>query len=509
MNNSTLISTKEYLLFFVVPILLYAGFATDFTFNFFKPFWLWQAYNEFYLSLVDGRLNIPAYAIGREGQYIDGKAYMYYGLLPTITRVIFDPFVDLQKIPVSAFSVWAFSIVGTSYLQYSILTKYKKNTSNITSAASLTMLCCVSLIIWFASGSFIILQEANIYHEPYAASLCLANIYAGLLIKDNFFKHHVKNILPYAVLAGLCTHARMPLALALYVTTVALIFINSYHSYKASPTSIKKTFFMLLSYWPTLLVLFLFGISILGLNYARFDNPLSFMGPAAHYGYKLTGEVYSARTCNIISSNELSGVLRIIPNAIVYGIGGWNLHDKLMALFQTGYGRKELPLIPIFILWMAPLFLILLTFIQNIKNKNIIKLLIMTGFSIGVVFQLSYPTIAHRYIAELWPIFLIALVTFYFAFIKNPKSINRTTFYIIIMAAVLSIIYNIYIAFSSGYHFRPNIEPMTVYSYSPEITTLLENITDDKVLEIKQSFIDGKESGCEALKKQLLTDKKH
>ena len=75
--------------------------ATNGTFDLFQPSFLWKAYNHYFLSLMDGRLDVPAYAIGKEGNFVDGKAYMYYGLVPTLTRFFVHPFVDLAQVPMA------------------------------------------------------------------------------------------------------------------------------------------------------------------------------------------------------------------------------------------------------------------------------------------------------------------------------------------------------------------------------------------------------------------------
>ena len=213
--------------------LLLVFLATNGTFDLFQPSFLWKAYNHYFLSLIDGHLDIPAYAIGKEGNFVDGKAYMYYGLVPTLTRLLVHPFADLTQLPMACFSILFFTIIGNTVLQYRLIEKHicmgSTDSAGLRQTPSLVFLILASAIIWIGSGSFIISQNATIYHEPYAASLCLVSLYLALLIKHDFFTgtYQKINLVPFALLAGLCVHARMPSALALYlVTGVAYLSAN-------------------------------------------------------------------------------------------------------------------------------------------------------------------------------------------------------------------------------------------------------------------------------------------
>jgi hypothetical protein len=193
-------------------ITLTVGLATQWTFDLFQPQFLWKAYNHYFLSMLDGHLDVPVEAIGREGGYFNSKAYMYYGMLPAFVRALIFPFVDLTQTSVSYFSVLLFTLIGHAALQASFIAVYLKRTTLDRDIFSFGLLVGLSCLLWFGSASFIISQNATLYHEPYAASLCLANIFLALLLKDGFFLKENRNIslIPYALLAGLCIHMRLP-----------------------------------------------------------------------------------------------------------------------------------------------------------------------------------------------------------------------------------------------------------------------------------------------------------
>jgi hypothetical protein len=210
-------------------ITLTVGLATQWTFDLFQPQFLWKAYNHYFLSMLDGHLDVPVEAIGREGGYFNSKAYMYYGMLPAFVRALVFPFVDLTQTSVSYFSVLLFTLIGHAALQASFIAVYLKRTTLDRDVFSFGLLVGLSCLLWFGSASFMISQNATLYHEPYAASLCLANMFLALLLKDGFFLKDNKNasLIPYALLAGLCIHSRMPAALSLYLVMGILILVQT------------------------------------------------------------------------------------------------------------------------------------------------------------------------------------------------------------------------------------------------------------------------------------------
>ena len=171
--------SKAMALRFLVPAfcaLVLVGLCTNWTFNLFAPQFLWKAYNYYFLAMIDGRLNISPEAIGKEGGYFNGKAYMYYGLLPALARVVLYPFVDLSHTPTSLFFVILFTLVGLAFLQTEVNRKLFSN-EKYTDGPKLLLWLTTTIVLWLGSATFIISQNGTIYHEPYAASLCIFNIF--------------------------------------------------------------------------------------------------------------------------------------------------------------------------------------------------------------------------------------------------------------------------------------------------------------------------------------------
>jgi hypothetical protein len=491
-NTSPLLVTFIVSLFASVFIVF---LATNGSFDLFQPSFLWKAYNHYFLSLINGNLDVPAYAIGKEGNFIDSKAYMYYGLLPAMTRFFVHPFADLTQVPMAYFSVLFFTILGNSVLQYSLISKYMTMQLSPTAGGrqtpKLSLLIITSAIVWIGSGSFIISQNATIYHEPYAASLCLVNLFMALLIKHDFFTgaYRKVNLLPFAILAGLCIHARMPSALALYLVTGLLILVQTYRSQGIHSETLKVHRLIGLSivqYWKTILLLGLFGGSILWLNYAKFGDVFSFMG--RNYGFMFF-EGFSERMCNELPRAELYKLYRVFVNGYVYLSGDWQNHWSLMRLFSTGYGRVEMPVVPLALLWALPIATVTLLVCVLIKGIKLVQsrilLLGLLGFSAGAIFQLMYPTITHRYVVTFWPPLLASVLYCWF---RYGHSIGQMVRYIAISLGCVGIVYQLYLAMFDDYYL--NDGPVTVIDkptlhYSDEDSAYLSALTNEKIKAFK------------------------
>jgi hypothetical protein len=490
------------------------GLATRGSFDLFQPAFLWKAYNHYFLSILDGRLDVPIIAIGKEGSIIDSKAYMYYGLLPVLPRVFLYPFVNLAQVPAAYFSILFFTLLGNVVLQYTLVKHYIANQCR----GSFTLLLLISLIVWFGSAAFIISQNATFYHEPYAASLCLASIFIALMLRQNFFlgEYRKTSLVPFAVLAGLCVHARMPSALALYIVTGLLILVQAYRalSYTGANKGLVNVLFQsILIFWKEIVILGLFGVSILWLNYARYGDMLNFMG--INNGFTFF-EGLSERVCNVLPLSELHKLYRVFVNGYVYLSGDWQSHWSLVRLLSTGYGRLEGPFLPLALLWTLPiasLVVVLWTQFKAVKKSvSQLTLLFLLAFSAGAIFQLMYATIAHRYVASLWLPVFASLLFCWNAYMTQTTSINlkqldRNKYLVgVVILGLGSIGYQLYQAVTNPYYLEdgPVTSAMTGsanYHYSDEDNAYMTSLTPDK---IKSFYIERSKNRAAECKKYNL-----
>jgi hypothetical protein len=500
-----------FFLIFILSIIV-VGMATNGTYDLFSPSFLWKAYNYYFLGILDGTLDVPVEAIGKEGAYYNSKAYMYYGALSILPRLFLYPFVDLTQTPASYFSIIFFTVLGHGALQISLISVVLKQKAAGNFAVNCLTLFTVSCLLWFGSASFMISQNATIYHEPYSAALCLVNIYLALLIKDRFFlsAHSKPNLLPYAILAGLCIHARMPTAVALYLVTGLLVLLQAYRarSAKALTTSPQALVWQCLcSSWPIILVLAGFGVSILILNYLKFDDPLRFMG--MNYGYQFL-EGFTDRRCNIVPTSEFSGLLRIIANGYVYLTGDGYGHSTLTWHLATGFGRQEFPLVPLAYLWPLPIACfcyVLWGLIKGFGSKeNKIILIFLIAFSFGAVFQLKYPTITHRYSAEIWVPLFVCVIFLWFRSANNPlflkpgNIIEKITYGTGALLVILGISYQLNLALNNRYYLQDG--PITEhenYHYANEDNQFLKSLNPTKIKELQAQSKKERELKCAEL----------
>jgi hypothetical protein len=501
------------LLFALGCSIVIVGLATRGSFDLFQPSFLWKAYNHYLLSIFDGRLDIPIFAIGKEGNLIDGKAYMYYGLLPVLPRIFLYPFVDLAQIPASYFSILFFTLLGNLVLQYTLVKHYIAHQCR----GSVTLLLLLSLIIWFGSAAFIISQNATIYHEPYAASLCLASIFIALMLRQNFFigEYRKVSLVPFALVAGLCVHARMPSALALYLVTGLLILVQTSRALSSSGANkglVNVLFQSILIFWKEIVILGLFGLSILLLNHARYGDMLNFMG--INYGFMFF-EGFSERVCSVLPRSELYKVYRVFVNGYVYLSGDWQSHWSLVRLLSTGYGRIEGPFLPLALIWSLPiasLLFVIWTQIRAIrKSASQITLLFLIAFSAGAIFQLMYPTIAHRYVVSLWLPVFASLLFCWNAYITQSSSINlkqldgNKNLLGVVILGVGSIGYQLYHAVTTPYYLEdgPVTNSMTGspnYHYSDEDNAYMASMTTEKINLFFDERAKNKIAACEKYK---------
>jgi len=485
--------------------LLIVGLSTNWTFNLFAPQFLWKAYNYYFLSIVRGSLDVPVEAIGREGGYFNGKAYMYYGMLPALARVLLYPFLDLTQTPTSLFFVMLFTFLGLGILQRQINRVLLSSSTSLFSSSSINWFT-VTLVTWLGSATFVISQNGTIYHEPYAASLCLFNVYLATLIKDRFFQEGKgsHSTILYALIAALAIHTRMPTALALYLVTGLILLVVTYKTNKASQKNLFRIPLIAIKNHPlSIVVLFLGGLSILILNWLKYDNPFSFMG--GNYGYFFF-EGFTERRCDLIPTGEFSSVLRAIANGYIYLTGDWERHGSLIRLFETGYGRWELPVEPLGLLWLLPLTFFVITIFKLVsKGLHTTYLMLLLGLllmSAGALFQLVYPTIAHRYIAELWPPLGVSFVWCMYTFKDSLKRVFLT--WCIFLLSLIGIAFQLKLAVSDKYYLEDGpVYKAPSFHYSDEDHTFLKSLTPESIKEHRLAEKKKKQEACEILEKSL------
>ena len=397
---------------------------TNGTFNFFGLGKFGLVYNDFFLSLLDGRLDLTPAVIGKEGFYaLDGRAYTYFGTFPALLRLPFYFFVDLATVPISRIIIFAASI-GIAAVSQSILhTVIRYSSADYGWSGKLYI--SSTLLIWLASPLLILCSNGSVYHEPIAIGLLGVMLFAWIVLRGMLLHSETapKNMIALALIAGITLHTRPSLALALYfgVTMFCLLHTcQTYRRYRNEYGPLKSGLKAILTPKTVvipMLILFSFGCLLLFMNWIKWGAPFD-PAPLERYGFILNGEGFSGRHMAVKKLGRFS-IRRIIPGAIFHltgvGIGGhaYSVYYKLMDLFGTGAMRLEDPT-PLLLMWSPWFFAALFAFGKGRKifgnqQETLSYSILAATLLCPMLLMFSYPTITVRYKTEFWPFLFLGL----------------------------------------------------------------------------------------------------
>ncbi len=465
----------------------YFFLITDFNFNLFSGSDFFNfGYNFYFLSLIDGRLDVPTSAIGYEGFYDkDGRAYVCYGILPAILRTFFHPFVDLSITPVSRFVV-LFFVILTSLLAQSTAVYCAKISGHYHQTPTKFIMVVITGMIWLGSPMMLLAARASIYHEPIALALLFTVAYIRIAIPSVFSSNiRFGSMIALSVIAGLTVHARPSVAVGLYVgigfisvwviASRAVKYLRARRNLEQAH-KLKRSFFYGVGAFTLVgLILLLFGGLFLELNFLKFGNPLITGAGGSATGEIIYGTVFlgeedpNSVRMQAFEKYGTFNVKRILPNLMYYSLalpdlmyyrlakyvdifGSGTDIGILYSFMEAGYVRKEAPREPIVLLWLSwcALFLIgVILLFSRIKIKQfasiipspILGILVLSSTLTSGLLILSYGTITMRYKAEIWPFLWTVtiltgpyMISYLFRFsVKKRK-------YIIVSFAILAIL---------------------------------------------------------------------
>jgi hypothetical protein len=390
-------------LFFVAPAIVYLLVITQGSGNLLAPDELWKAYNEYALSLLNGKLTVSAEAIRAEGLYLDGKVYMYYGILPAVLRIPLVPFLDLATVPVARLLVFIQALIAAGATQFILLKIHQRGRQT---QLDLLGLIVFSLAAWFASGPWFLVQAAPLYNEPFVSGLMLVCLFAAMAFSDLELRKALPGagrLLVYGLLAALCIHARQTMAISLVAATIVLVAWprpqEGWQSWLVG--SIVRGL-------PAMLLIGVSGIVYLWLNHVRFGAAGSGWQITGYGWYLIQGDTERFRAFTELGQFD---VRRMLPNAMVMLVGGDTLHQALIQKLGLIFVRLEPPLPRLVFTWAAALLFALwglrTVFGGGVKRALTRPSLWLAGcFLICALLQLAYATVTFRYHVELWPVVL-------------------------------------------------------------------------------------------------------
>lgn len=369
-----------------------------------------DVYDQAWLALREGRLDLPARVIGFEGHYTaDGTAQFYHGLGPLITRLALAPFVEIGGRSLAPVSVWFWSVAGTALYHLTFL-QVARRAWPAAGQRAVAWSGLLAAAVWLGAPGLVLVSNIALYHEPIAMAYALtAAVVALWSLGMPRGRPTAGMVVGIALLAALCLHARPNLAIGLYVIAVAAIGLSL----------LRDGWQALAPALAACALLGLGGIAYLGLNEARFGTATEthggFDGAGVQYGSVFWGleSPDDPRARGFIEHGRFNAA-RIVPNALLYTLApaetlspnahgiARRMHDAATR-HRVGAVRIEGPGGGILALW---------TFWGIAAGAGLVAgaaalrrhwaLVLGTGLAAAVT--LAYATVTLRYHVDLWPL---------------------------------------------------------------------------------------------------------
>ncbi|NND20306.1 MAG: hypothetical protein HKN98_17185 [Silicimonas sp.] len=362
-------------------------------------------YNYYFLSLVEGRLSVPAQIAGLEGFYdTEGRAFLYHGVGPLITRTLAWPFVDLAETDLRGPTIWLFAAIGSAAF-YATALSFLGRVWPPGGGRAIAVL--VWVMVWLLSPGLILTANGAFYHEPLAFAFAMAGI--GMfclwrLVESGFTRW--RWLIALALAAALAVHGRPHVAVGLYGATglCAVSMIWRMRAQALVPASVAM-FILLAS-----------GLGYLQMNALRFGGATEITGTVSDeesptvYGFLYWG--WEPPDHPRFKSQESHGDFvagRILPNLFLYsasmgGDGSVALYRRMTA--DMGHIRIEPPVFGIAMLWLPWMILAFSALFRRSGPRAFLLLGLVAALPAALV-MLSYTTVTMRYRVELWPVLFI------------------------------------------------------------------------------------------------------
>lgn len=376
-------------------------------------------YDEYYLAILSGHLDLPARVVQIEGHYTaDGTAYLYHGVGPLLTRFLLGWFWPFQSVGLAQLSVWAWACLGTLCYHAAFLKVCAKDLGQLGSRG-LSLSRLLGIAIWFSSPGFLLAANTSFYHEPIALAYAATGAFVLIWTHVGFGNWPFwRAAIPCALLAALTLHARPNIAIGLYLAcTMCLLVLTA--------TALRQ-------HWLRIALAFAIlgasGVGYLGLNVARFGDATqthgSFAKAEVQYGFVYWGfEETDSDRAEAFKKHGKFNIRRIPHNFTLYAFDPpmvqtyldpvseqFHAFTKRVLAGDLGFIKVEQPYAGIVFLW--PLWLVFAFFAPSATRTTWRKMAIpLAGGLTIALLTLSYGSVAFRYRIDLWPaLSLLALI---------------------------------------------------------------------------------------------------
>jgi hypothetical protein len=376
-------------------------------------------YDEYYLAILDGHLDLPPRVAQVEGHYTpDGVAYLYHGVAPLLSRFVFGWIWPFETWSLASLSIWIWACLGT-LCYHTALMKVAGRDFGKLGDQGVQLSRLLSIAVWFGSPGILLAANTSFYHEPIVLAYALTGGFVLIWSEFAFGSWALRQLaLPSALLAAIALHARPNVAIGLYLATVLLLLWLSAKSLRQNWLRVGFA----------LALLGASGLGYLALNSARFGSLTtthgSFGSSGSQYGFVFWGaEEADSERAEAFKEHGKFNAARIPHNLTIYLLDLPELHRYLdtarkelhavSARFlagSLGFIRIEQPYAGLVFLW--PLWLLFGTYSVVANRQHWKKLALpVVGTAATTVLTLAYGTITLRYRIDVWPFFaLLALL---------------------------------------------------------------------------------------------------
>jgi hypothetical protein len=388
-------------------------------------------YNYYFLSLVEGRFDIPVRIVTLEGHYApDGTAYTYHGIAPLLTRALAWPFVDLREVPLARASVCFFAVLGTAVYQV-VLTRVALAATD-PGALRRVAVIGIGIAIWIAAPGLLLAANGSLYNEPISIGYAVVAIWIALLAQVTFFARPLSGVLvPMALCVAVLLHARVHVAVGLGTGTLVLGLLYLHQRGLAALREARV--------WIAAGLVVLSGLGFLGLNMARFGDPFQVSGSndeiaqTVEYGFSYWSDLLPDTPAFDAFVHGTFHVPRILPNLFLYAFDfpATAVSDWIMAAYRgmsadVAAIRVEVPRIGFALLW-APWIAVVICAIGIRRPDRTVPApggaaALLVGTLVAAFFMLSYGTVTLRYRFELWPALIVLALLALPAFLAGLRT---------------------------------------------------------------------------------------
>lgn len=324
-------------------------------------------YDQYYLALLQGRLDMKAITLGYEGHYLkDGTGFLYHGVAPLITRFLFGWAVDFKTTSLAPFSIWLWACIGSAFYHLTFHQVISKFWPQYSSERIWPII--LGLMVWFTTPGILIAINGAFYHEVIAIAYAATAIFIYLFSRVYFFDAPLKKVIvPMALMAALAVHARPNLAVGLYMCVVLLCMLSVWHHKQKAFLSVALA----------MGILGASGFGYIGINALKFGSSSvshgSFEGGEIQYGTRFwVGESpqNSERAKAFVEHGKFN-TKRILPNFVIYSLDppfymiSKSISENIEAVFQSyikpslGFIRIEGPRTGFVYLWLLWLMIVI------------------------------------------------------------------------------------------------------------------------------------------------------